>query len=76
LAICNKATADSTNARYDNVSELAADVSLYLDGLPVSAYSENFLERFGRFYQRHQIAILLITAYLTMRALVLFFFRR
>jgi hypothetical protein len=47
-----------------------------MDGLPVGAYSENFLERFGRFYKRHQIAILLITAYLITRALVLFFFRR
>jgi hypothetical protein len=76
LAICAKATAERPNARYGNVSELAADVSLCMDGLPVSAYSENFLERFGRFYKRHQIAILLITAYLIMRALVLFFFRR
>jgi serine/threonine protein kinase len=76
LAICAKATAERPNARYADVSELAADVSLYMDGLPVGAYSENFLERFGRFYKRHQIAILLITAYLITRALVLFFFRR
>jgi len=76
LAICAKATAERPNARYPNVSELAADVSLYMDGLPVGAYSENFLERFWRFYKRHQIAILLITAYLITRALVLFFFRR
>jgi serine/threonine protein kinase len=76
LAICAKATAERPNARYANVSELAADVSLWMDGLPVSAYSENFLERFGRFYKRHQVAILLITAYLIMRALVLFFFHR
>jgi serine/threonine protein kinase len=75
LAICAKATAERPNARYANVPELAADVSLYMDGLPVGAYSENFLERFGRFYKRHQIAILLITAYLITRALVLFFFR-
>lgn len=76
LAICAKASAESPTARYANVSELAADLSLYLDGLPVSAYAENLLERFGRLYKRHQIAILLITAYLLMRALVLLFFRR
>jgi serine/threonine protein kinase len=76
LAICAKATAESPNGRYANVSELAADLSLYMDGLPISAYSENLLERFGRFYRRHQVAILLITAYLVMRALVLLFFRR
>lgn len=76
LAICAKATADSPNARYNQASELAADVSRYLDGLPVTAYAENFLERFGRFYKRHEVAILLIVAYLVMRALVLLFFHR
>src|SRR6516164_6136091 len=76
LAICAKATAESPIARYTHVSELAADVSLYLDGLPVSAYAENFLERFRRFYKRHEAAILLIGAYLIMRALVLLFFHR
>lgn len=75
-AICAKATAEGPNARYTHVSELAADVSLYLDGLPVSAYAENFLERFRRFYKRHEVAILLIGAYLVMRALVLLFFHR
>jgi eukaryotic-like serine/threonine-protein kinase len=74
LAICSKATAENPNARYAQVSELAADVSLYLDGLPVSAYAENFLERLRRFYKRHEAAILLIAAYLVMRALVLLFF--
>jgi serine/threonine protein kinase len=76
MAICAKATAESPNARYTHVSELAADVSRYLDDLPVSAYAENFLERFGRFYKRHEVAILLIAAYLVMRALVLLFFHR
>jgi serine/threonine-protein kinase len=74
LAICAKATAESPSERYSQVSELAADVSLYLDGLPVSAYTENFFERFRRFYKRHEVAILLIAAYLVMRALVLLFF--
>ena len=76
LAICAKSTAESPNARYANVPELAADLSFYLDGLPVSAYSENLLERFARFYKRHEVAILLITAYLIMRVLVLLLFRR
>lgn len=75
-AICTKATAESPTARYSSVSELSADVSRYLDGLPVSAYSENIFERFGRFYKRYEVAILLITAYLVMRVLVLFFFHR
>jgi eukaryotic-like serine/threonine-protein kinase len=52
LAICTKATAESANARYANVSELAADLSLFLDGRPVRAYSESLGERLGRFYRR------------------------
>lgn len=75
-AICAKASAADLKNRYANVSELAADVSRFLDGLPVSAYSENVLEKIRRFYQRHQVAILLITAYLVMRFLVLYFFHR
>jgi len=75
-AICEKASAPLPENRYALVSELAADVSRFLDGLPVSAYSENFLEKMWRFYLRHQVAILLITAYLVMRFLVLYFFHR
>jgi len=75
-AIFEKSMVTRPEDRYASVSELASDVSRFLDGLPVSAYSENALEKLGRFYQRHQIAILLITAYLVMRFLVLYFFRR
>ncbi len=75
-AICEKASAPLRENRYATVSELAVDVSRFLDGLPVSAYSENLLEKTARFYQRHQVAILLITAYLLMRFLVLYFFHR
>jgi len=75
-AICAKATTERPDSRYESVSEFAADISRFLDGLPVSAYSENALEKVGRFYKRHQIAILLITAYLVMRFLVLYFFHR
>jgi len=75
-AICTKAMADLPKDRYAAVSELAADVSRFLDGLPVSAYSETAFEKLGRFYKRHQVAILLITAYLVMRFLVLYFFHR
>jgi len=75
-AICEKAMATQPQDRYASVSELASDVSRFLDGLPVSVYTENAFEKLGRFYQRHQVAILLITAYLVMRFLVLYFFRR
>jgi len=74
-AICQKAAAESLSGRYASVSELAEDISRYLDGMPVSAYRENLWERAQRFYTRYQAAILLITAYLLMRAIVVFFGR-
>ena len=57
--------------RYASVPLLAADVSRYLDGLPVSARKETFVDRALRFYRRHSVAILLITAYLLMRVILL-----
>jgi eukaryotic-like serine/threonine-protein kinase len=75
-AICAKATAETPALRYESVTQLAQDVSRYLDGLPVTAYRESLLERSGRFYRRHQTAILLIAAYLVMRVLILVFMKR
>jgi serine/threonine protein kinase len=75
-AICAKAMAASPENRYANVTALAADVSRYLDGLPVSARQETFLDQAGRFYRRHSVAILLIAAYLLMRVVILLFTRR
>ena len=75
-AICAKATANDPALRYANVSELAADVSRYLDGLPVSARKETLLDKALRFYKRYTVAILLIVAYLIVRTLILLFFHR
>jgi serine/threonine protein kinase len=74
-AICQTAAAESLSGRYASVSELAEDISRYLDGMPVSAYREHLWERAQRFYTRYQAAILLITAYLLMRAIFVFFGR-
>ncbi len=70
-AICQKAMAANSRNRYARVSLLAADVSRHLDGLPVSAREETFADRALRFYRRHNVAILLITAYLLMRVILL-----
>jgi hypothetical protein len=43
--------------------------------MPVSAHRENLWERTQRFYIRYQAAILLITVYLLMRTLFVFFDR-
>jgi hypothetical protein len=75
-AICQKATAADMPARYSSVQELAADIGRYLEGLPVSAYRENLLERAARLIKRHQVAVVLVLAYLLMRMLFLFISRR
>jgi serine/threonine-protein kinase len=75
-AICAKSTANDPENRYPSATEFSEDISRYLDGLPVSARRENILEKAGRFYRRYSVAILLITAYLVMRALLLLLFHR
>ncbi|HEY2461021.1 MAG TPA: serine/threonine-protein kinase [Candidatus Acidoferrum sp.] len=75
-AISAKAMAAHREDRYQNVSDFSAEVSNYLDGRPIKAYRESFLERSGRFYRRHNIAILLIAVYLLVRAILILFFRR
>jgi eukaryotic-like serine/threonine-protein kinase len=66
-AICEKAVAADPNARYQSIAEMTADLAHYLDGTPVSAYSENLLERTGRILGRHGAAIALVSIYLLMR---------
>jgi eukaryotic-like serine/threonine-protein kinase len=75
-AICAKATSTDPPDRYASAQELAADVSSYLDGLPVRAYRENLLERAERLFSRYRVAILLIAAYLFMRLILLLVLRR
>lgn len=75
-AICAKATQSDPANRYASVPDLSADVSRYLDGLPVSARKETVFEKAARFYRRYTVAILLIAAYLVMRILLLIFSRR
>ena len=75
-AICSKAAAPDPEGRYPSVSELALDISRYLDGLAVAAHRESFFEKLGRLYRRYRFFILLIAAYLVMRVLILFFMHR
>ena len=64
-----KATAENAEQRYGSVEELANDIAHYLDGLPVSAYPEGPLVRLWRWVVKNRAWILLIVAYLVMRAL-------
>ncbi|HEX2570361.1 MAG TPA: serine/threonine-protein kinase [Polyangia bacterium] len=75
-AICRKAMARDPAERYATAEALASDMASDLDGLAVSAYQENVLERLGRLLGRHRTLVLLVSAYLTMRLVLLFWARR
>ena len=75
-AIRRRAMAAEPEARYADVEALAADLSRYLAGLPVGAYRESFFESVGRFVRKHRTPILLVLAYLVMRALLLLWLGR
>ncbi len=75
-AIVLKAMAADPAARYGSAAELAADVARFLEGESVGAYRENLLERAGRFVSRYRAPIILVLAYLAMRALLLLYGRR
>ena len=72
-AIVARARAEAPAERYQSASALGADIVAFLDRLPVSAYREGLLERLARFGARHRVAILLFSAYIIMRALILVF---
>ena len=63
------AQAEETQQRYGSVEELANDVAHYLNGFPVSAYPEGLPARLWRWVVKNSAWILLIVAYLVMRAL-------
>lgn len=71
-AICGKATENDPADRYPSAHELANDIDRFVDGLPVHAHRESFLERAGRIASRHRTVVLLVLAYLAMRLIVLF----
>lgn len=68
-AITGKAMAEDVQQRYGSVEELAHDIACYLDGLPVSAYPEGPMTRLWRWTVKNSAWLLLILAYLVMRAL-------
>ncbi|MGQ0720246.1 MAG: serine/threonine-protein kinase [Candidatus Eiseniibacteriota bacterium] len=72
-AIRERAGADDPARRYESVDELARDVTRFIDGDPVSAYREGVLDRLGRWARRYRTAILLVLAYVVVRALVFLF---
>jgi eukaryotic-like serine/threonine-protein kinase len=66
-AIAQKALAPDPVERYQHVQHLAADLKRFLDGLPVSAYDENLLERARRFAEKNRTLLLLLATYALVR---------
>ena len=69
-AICGRALEDDPGRRYASVEALAEDIRRFRDNRPVDAYRETWFEKAARFGRTHRTAILLILAYVIMRAAV------
>lgn len=67
-AIVAKATAADPSERYASVDVLASDITAYLDDLPVLAYPEGPFAWLWRWIVRNRAWLLLVLAYLAMRA--------
>jgi serine/threonine protein kinase len=68
-AVIEKCKAARPADRYVNAAEVVEELARYRAGLAVSAYRESAWERFGRWIGRYRTFILLVAAYLVMRAL-------
>lgn len=69
-AICARSLNADPAGRYESVAGLAADVARYRAGHAVVAYEENVFERVARVARTYRTAILLVLAYIIMRAAV------
>ena len=75
-SICLKALSTDPEHRYASAAELAADVARFLNGQAVVAHHEGLPERFVRWTWWYRAPILIITAYLLMRGLLILWQRR
>jgi serine/threonine protein kinase len=74
-AIVTRCLAPRAADRYANAGEIAADLVRYRGGLAVSAYPETVFDRAGRFFMTYRTFILIVAAYIIMRAVVAYFRR-
>lgn len=71
-SICTRALAANSLDRYSSASQLGEDVMRYRAGRSVHAHRENAVERAARLAKTYRTPILLVVAYMVMRALVAF----
>jgi serine/threonine-protein kinase len=76
VAVCRKAMAARAGERYPGAAALADDVGRFLSHRRVAAYPEGLLGAGRRLVARHRVAVVLVLAYLSVRALVFFWARR
>jgi serine/threonine protein kinase len=74
-SICRCALAAVPAERYPSVERLAEDVARYREGQSVSVHPEGAIARVRRFVRAYQTPILLVLAYIFMRALIALFAR-
>jgi serine/threonine protein kinase len=72
-AVCARAMAADPGHRYPTAAALAADVARFRAGHAVDAHRESLVERLARFGRTYRTAILLVLAYIIMRAVVAYF---
>ncbi|HSP14965.1 MAG TPA: serine/threonine-protein kinase [Thermoanaerobaculia bacterium] len=75
-AIAAKAKAEDVRERYATADDLAADVTRYLDGQPVTAYRENAIEWIARWIRRNLALVGIVAAYLIMRLIIFLWLHR
>lgn len=74
-SICQKAMASEKSTRYPSALELAQDVERFLNGLAVSAYRDNPLEKIWRWLVRYKFLIFIVLIYMIVRILLFFLLR-
>jgi serine/threonine protein kinase len=75
-AIVLRAMALEPDGRYGSVEDLSADVARFLDGDRVLAHREGIVEQGRRVFARYRTPILVVLAYVVMRAVLILYGRR
>jgi serine/threonine protein kinase len=75
LAIAQRCLAADPAGRYPSATAVADDVACFLDDEPVSAYPEGLFRRLARLAGKYRTPLLLVLAYMLMRAALIFWSR-